>query len=186
MATTQPYQIAFTRELTVPQNAIVGEIAPVEKQFKCEIIVNDALVRKIRKTRYLPFSFLPLKPLEIPQYKLIITADFLRKLQKKDATAFFKLYHELGHIHHQDLINEKEPDEEEQALRKAGKPSEADLAADQFAKSYMGLKNSLNALKEIRKEWEELCSSAACGDRAESNRAAKKEVLGRIEAIKLK
>lgn len=185
MDTTQPYQIAFTRELTVPQNAIVGEIAPVEKQFKCEIIVNDALAAKYER-RDICLSLLPLKPLEIPQYKLIITADFLRKLQKKDATAFFKLYHELGHIHHQDLINEKEPDEEEQALRKAGKPSEADLAADQFAKSYMGLKNSLNALKEIRKEWEELCSSAACGDRAESNRAAKKEVLGRIEAIKLK
>lgn len=185
MATTQPYQIAFTRELTVPQNAIVGEIAPAEKQFKCEIIVNDALVAKYER-RDICLSLLPLKPLEIPQYKLIITADFLRKLQKKDATAFFKLYHELGHIHHQDLINETEPDEEEQALRNAGKPSEADLAADQFAKSYMGLKNSLNALKEIRKEWEELCNSTACGDRAESNRAAKKEVQGRIEAIKLK
>ena len=87
MATTQPYQIAFTRELTVPQNAIVGEIAPVEKQFKCEIIVNDALVAKYER-RDICLSLLPLKPLEIPQYKLIITADFLRKLQKKDATAF--------------------------------------------------------------------------------------------------
>lgn len=141
--------------------------------------------RKIRKTRYLPFSF-AFKAIGNSPVQADYHCGFSAEITKERCHRFFKLYHELGHIHHQDLINEKEPDEEEQALRKAGKPSEADLAADQFAKSYMGLKNSLNALKEIRKEWEELCSSAACGERAESNRAAKKEVLGRIEAIKLK
>lgn len=179
------YEIALTREITVPQRTVVGEIMSSAKNFKCEIMVNDAMISKY-EMRDIFVSLLPLRPLEIPQYKIIVTAEFLRRLQKKDPNAFFKLYHELGHIHHQDLINAKEPTEEQKAAVLRGEPSEADLAADRFAKGYMGLKNSVNALKAIRKEREEGNKSAACGDRAALNRAALKEIELRLDAVKLK
>ena len=46
MAEHTTYQIALTRELSVPQRAVAGEIISPEKAFKCEITVNDSLVSK--------------------------------------------------------------------------------------------------------------------------------------------
>ena len=182
MVQNTPYQIALTKDLSVPQRAVVGEIVSPKKNFKCEITVNDSLVSKY-EMRDLFLSLLPLNPLTIPQYKLVITADFLRRLQKKDADAFFKLYHELGHIHHGDLLRSAKAEEQKETAL-CGEPTAEDLAADAFAKGYMGLKNSLHALKAIEKEREELCRGTACGDRAELNRAAVEEVRCRIEAMK--
>lgn len=179
------YQIALTKELSVPQRAVVGEVISSEKNFKCEITVNDTLVSKY-EMRDLFLSLLPLKPMMLPQYKIIITGDFLRRLQKKDANAFFKLYHEVGHIHHQDLIHEAKPSEEKGEKTLTGEPTAEDLAADQFAKSYMGLKNSVNALKAIQKEREELCQTTAGGDRADLNHAAVEEIHRRIDAMQEK
>lgn len=182
MAEHTTYQIALTRELSVPQRAVAGEIISPEKAFKCEITVNDSLVSKY-EMRDLFLSLLPLNPLTVPQYKIVITADFLRRLQKKDADAFFKLYHELGHIHHRDLLRAAKTEESKETAL-SGEPTAEDLAADAFAKGYMGLKNSLHALKAIEKEREELCHGAACGDRAELNRTAVEEIRHRIEAMK--
>lgn len=178
------YQIALTREISVPQRAVVGEISPPKKNFKCEITVNDSLVSKY-EMRDIFLSLLPLEPMAIPQYKLIITAEFLSRLQKRDPDAFFKVYHELGHIHHQDLIHAAQTPEDKKAREQTlkGEPTEEDLAADRFALGYMGKSNSLHALKTIAKEREELCREKACGDRADLNRTAVEEIHRRIEKM---
>lgn len=182
MTPKPPYRIALTAEPAVPQRTVVGEIFSEEKKFKCEIMVHDSMVSKY-EMRDIFLSLLPLKPLQIPQYIIFITEDFLRRLQKKDANAFFKLYHELGHIHHHDLLTKKD-DEEKRAL--TGEPEEADLAADRFAKTYMGLQNSLKALRAIKKEREELCTSTCNSEKAQQNRAAVIDAERRIDAIMLK
>lgn len=178
-----PYQIALTGEPSVPQRTVVGEILSPDKKFKCEIMVNDSMVNKY-EMRDIFLSLLPLKPLQIPQYIIFITEEFLRRLQKKDSNAFFKLYHELGHIHNRDLLQNNTPPEKEAAL--TGEPCEADLAADRFAKGYMGLKNSVKALRTIKKEREELCSSQCNSEKAQLNRAAVLDAERRIDAMMLK
>lgn len=177
------YQIALTGEPAVPQRRVVGEIFSSDKKFKCEIMVNDSMVSKY-EMRDIFLSLLPLKPPQIPQYIIFITEEFLRRLQKKDSDAFFKLYHELGHIHNRNLLQSDVPPGKETALN--GEPSEADLAADRFAKKYMGLKNSIKALRAIKKEREELCTSQCSSEKAQQNRAAVMDAERRIDAIMLK
>lgn len=180
-----PYNIALTRELGVPQRTVVGEIMAPNKQFKCEIMVNDSMVGKY-EMRDIFLSLMPLKPLQIPQYKIFVTEEFLHRLQRKDPDAFFKLYHELGHIHNHDLLRNDAPTEGEKEAALRGEPSDADLAADRFAKKYMGLKNSIKALRAIKKEREELCTSQCSSEKAKLNRAAVLDAERRIEAIMLK
>lgn len=179
------YNIALTSEKNIPQNAVVGEIVPSVKKFSCEIILCDALVARY-EMRDLFVSMLPLKPMMLPQYKLIITADFLSRLQRRDSNAFFKLYHEIGHIHNQDLINPRTPPEEQKEMELSGVPTPEDLAADCFAKKYMGLKNTVEGLKTIRKEREEQMPKVACSDRSETDKASLLEIDRRLESIQLK
>lgn len=175
------YSIAFSREANIPQGATIGEITDENKSFLCELVLNDTFIKQYER-KDLILSLLPLKLPAIPHYKIIVSADFLKQLQKQNSDAFFKLYHELGHIHNKDLLTPENPENE--ALRKQGIPTAEDLAADKFAKSYMGLKNSVNALKAVRREREALCKEVSCGERGEINRAALKEIAPRIEALK--
>ncbi|MBR5328689.1 MAG: hypothetical protein IKV45_00620 [Firmicutes bacterium] len=179
------YNIALSGEPAIPQRTVVGEIIAPNKQFKCEIMLNDSMVSKY-EMRDIFLSLMPLKPLQIPQYKIFVTEEFFHRLQKKDANAFFKLYHELGHIHNHDLLRSDAPTEEERAAALRGEPSDADLAADRFAKKYMGLKNSVKALRAIKKEREELCTSKCSSEKAQLNRAAVLDAERRIDAIMLK
>lgn len=179
------YNIALTNEPAVPQKTVVGEIFSPNKSFKCEIMLNDSMVAKY-EMRDIFLSLMPLKPLQIPQYKIFVTEECFRRLQKKDPNAFFKLYHELGHIHHHDLINAKELTEEEKEAILAGVPTDADLLADRFAKKYMGLKNTVAALRAIKKEREELCTSSCDSEKAKMNRAAVLDAEHRIEAVMMR
>lgn len=173
------YNIALTKEKNIPQRAVIGEILPDKKQFKCEIILNDALVAKYER-KDLFVSLMPLRPLEIPQYKLILTAEFLNLLQKQDPTAFFKVYHELGHIHNHDLIRMAELSPEEREAKKNDETSAEEIAADKFAKGYMGWKHSLKALKDIAKERKDFSRGK------EEDKAALRDIERRIAAIKEK
>ena len=173
------YQIALTSEAAVPQKSIVGEVTAPEKTFRCELIVDDHLVAKYEMNEVF-VTLLPTKPLELPQYKIIFSDEFLKKLQRRDATSFFKLYREIGHIHNLDLIKDK--DEEEEKNRN-GEPSEADLAADRFAMSYMGFSYTLAGLKAIRKERKALYESLACAETKEQRKQALDEIDKRIEIL---
>lgn len=179
------YNIALTNEPAVPQRTVVGEILAPNKQFKCEIMLNDSMVGKY-EMRDIFLSLMPLKPLQVPQYKIFVTEEFFRRLQRKDPNAFFKLYHELGHIHNHDLIDQKELTEEEKEAVLAGVPTDADLLADRFAKKYMGLKHTVAALRAIKKEREELCTSKCDSEKAKMNRAAVLDAEHRIEAVMMK
>ena len=173
------YQIALSSEAAVPQRSIVGEVTAPEKTFRCELIVDDRLVAKYEMNEVF-VTLLPTKPLELPQYKIIFNDDFLKKLQRRDATAFFKLYREIGHIHNLDLIKDKREKEEK---IKNGEPTEADLAADRFAMSYMGFSYALDGLKTIRKERKALYDSLACADTKDRRKLALDEIDKRIEIL---
>ena len=171
------YKIALTREAAVPQKAIVGEVLPEKKAFKCEILLDDALVAKYEMGEVFA-TLLPFSPPRTPEYKIIISADFLKKLQRQDANAFFKLYREIGHIHHRDLLPKEHG--EETPAPKNGEPAEADLAADRFAMSYMGFALAVDGLKAIKKEREQLYEAAACSETKEQRKMAVEEIEKRL------
>ena len=146
----KPYRISLSREKSIPQKAVVGEIAPpTGRTLKCEIVLDDAAVARY-EMRDLFAALLPLKPLEVPHYRISVSEDCLKKLQKQDVTAFFKLYHELGHIDHGDLLPGQEAKADRFAQVAEGKVSEEERKADRFAMAYMGLENAIQALTEMR------------------------------------